>query len=97
MAVGDVIQIAAILVAAGASIVALIIASMDRRNAIKIAEDDRQAAADQARLLAELEAAIRLIVLEARGGHTDPIISKDMGAETLALIAMLGPDPCASG
>ena len=24
--------------------------------------------------------------------HTDPIISKDMGAETLALIAMLGPD-----
>lgn len=92
MAVGDVIQIAAILVAAGASIVALIIASMDRRNAIKIAEDDRQVAADQARLLAELEAAIRLSVLEARGGHTDPIISKDMGAETLALIAMLGPD-----
>lgn len=50
MTVGDVIQIAAILVAAGASIVALIIASKDRRNAIKIAEDDRQAAADQARL-----------------------------------------------
>lgn len=91
MGAGDIIQIAAVVVAVGASLVALIIASMDRRNAIKIAQDDRRAAADQARLLAELEAAIRLSVLEARGGHTDPVVSKDMGAETLALIAMLGP------
>src|SRR5699024_10055860 len=70
---------------------ALVIAAMDRRNAIKIANGDRRAAAAQARLLAELDAAIRLSVLEARGGHTDPVISKDMGAETLALVAMLGP------
>lgn len=92
MTPGDVIQIVAVVVALGASIVALVIASMDRRNAIKIAEDDRRAAVNQARLLAELEAAVRLSVLEARGGHTDPVVSKDMGAETLALIAMLGPD-----
>lgn len=92
MTIGDAIQIVAISVAVGASVVALLIASMDRRNAIKIAEDDRRAAVDQARLLAELEAAIRLSVLEARGGHTDPVIRKEMGAETLALIAMLGPD-----
>ena len=92
MATGDIIQIAAVVVAVGASLVALSIASMDRRNAIKIAQDDRRAAIDQARLLAELEAAIRLSVLEARGGHTDPVVSKDMGAETLALVSMLGPD-----
>lgn len=92
MTAGDFIQIAAVIVAIGASIVALVIASMDRRNAIRIAEDDRRVAVDQARLLAELEAGIRLSVLEARGGHINPVVSKDMGAETLALIAMLGPD-----
>lgn len=92
MTAGAIIQVVAVVVAIGASIVALVIASMDRRHALKIAEGDRRAAVDQARLLAELEAATRLSVLEARGGHTDPVISKDMGAETLALIAMLGPD-----
>lgn len=92
MTSGDVIQIVATIVAAGAAVVALVIASMDRRNAIKIAEDDRRVTIDQARLQAELEAAVRLTVLEARGGHTDPVLSKDMGAETLALIAMLGPE-----
>lgn len=89
---GHMIQIVAVLVAVAASVVALIIASMDRRTAIRVAEDDRRVAIDQARLLAELEAAVRLSVLEARGGHTDPVISKDIGAETLALIAMLGPE-----
>lgn len=91
MTPGDIIQIAVVAVALGASIVALVIASMDRRNAVKIAEDDRRIAVDQALLLAELEAAIRLSVLEARGGHTDPGVRMDMGAETLALVAMLGP------
>lgn len=65
---------------------------MDRRNALRIAEGDRRASVDQARLLAELEVAIRLSVLGERGGHTDPVIVNDMGAETLALIAVLGPD-----
>lgn len=35
---------------------------------------------------------MRLSVLEARGGHTGPVVRKDIGAETLALVAMLGPD-----
>lgn len=65
MKAGDVIQIAAIIVAVGTAVVALVIASMDRRNAIKIAEDDRSVAIDQAPLLADLEAALRLSVLEA--------------------------------
>ncbi len=91
MTIGDWIQALAVLAAVGSSVVALIIGSRDRKNAIKIAEDDRRSAATQARLLVELEAAKRLSILEARGGHTDRAISKDMGAETLALIAMLGP------
>ncbi|QYG12886.1 hypothetical protein [Microbacterium sp. PAMC22086] len=92
MTFGDWIQVVAVLAAVGASLVALRIASKDRQNAIKIAEDDRRNAASQARLLVELEAAKRLSILEARGGHTDPVVRKDMGAETLALIALLGPD-----
>lgn len=92
MVVGTFIQVVTIIVTAGTAIVALVIASMDRRNAIRIAEEDRRVAIDQARLFAELEAAVRLSVLEARGGHTDPVISRDMGAETLALIAMLGSE-----
>lgn len=92
MAAESFIQVVAVIVTAATAIVALLIASMDRRNAIKIAEDDRRIAIDQARLLAELEAAVRLSVLEARGGHTDPAVSRDMGAETLALTAMLGSE-----
>lgn len=92
LTVSDWIQIAVVATAVGASIVALVIASKDRRSAIEIAEQDRRSAVDQALLLAELEAAKRLAVLEARGGHTDRAISKDMGAETLALIALLGPE-----
>jgi len=91
VSVSDFIQILAVLAAVGASIVALAIASKDRKNAIKIAEDDRRTAASQALLLAELDAAKRLAILEARGGHTDPVVRGDMAAETLALIALLGP------
>lgn len=92
MSAGDIIQVIAIIVAVGASIVALVIAYQDRRSAIAIAETDRRIAIDQARLLSDLEAATRLSILEARGGHTDSAVAKDMGAETLALIARLGPD-----
>jgi len=76
----------------GASIVALVIAAKDRRNATAIAEADRRNAIDQALLLAELEAVTRLAITEARGGHTDPVIRKDMGAEGLVLTALLGPE-----
>lgn len=92
MEAGNVIQIVAIIVTAGTAIVALVIASMDRRNAVWVAEYDRRVAIEQARLLAELEASVRLSVLEARAGHKDPVISRDMAAEALALVAMLGPE-----
>lgn len=87
-----VIQAAATVVALGAAIAALAIAAADRRNARRIAEADRRASMKQARLMFEWEAAKRLSIIEARGGHTDKTISKDMGAESLALIGLLGPD-----
>lgn len=92
MTLSDFIQVLVVLATVGAAIVALVIASKDRRSAIKIAEDDRRNARDQSLLLVELEAAKRLAILEARGGHTDPIVGSDMAAETLALTALLGPE-----
>lgn len=92
ISVSDWIQIAVVITAAGASIIALAIAAKDRRNATAIAEEDRRIAIDQALLLAELEAATKLAIIEARGGHTDPVIRKDMGAEGMALTALLGPE-----
>lgn len=92
MTFGDWIQAVSTLVTLGAVLVALHIASADRKHAAEIAKADRKSNARQARLIFEWEAAKRLSILEARGGHTDKVISKDMGAETLALIALLGPD-----
>lgn len=86
------VQVAVVLVTAGAVIAALGIASADRRHSARLTREATTASMRQARLLFEWEAAKRLSILEARGGHTDPVISKDMGAETLALIALLGPE-----
>jgi len=88
----DWVQIVSTLVTVSAVVAALLIAAGDRRHSAKVAKEDREASARQARLLFEWDAAKRLSILEARGGHTDEAISKDMGAETLALIALLGPD-----
>ncbi len=92
MDLNNLIQSLVVVTAVGASIVALIIASKDRENARKIAAEDRQTSIRQARLLFEWEAAKRLSIIEARGGHSDPVISKDMGAESLALIGLLGAE-----
>ena len=92
MTIGDLISLFAALAATGAAIAAVIIGIYDRRNARQIAVEDRRAAARQARLVFEWEAAKRLAIIEARGGHTDRVISKDMGAESLALTGLLGRD-----
>lgn len=92
MTLSDLLQVLATAAALGASFIALVIAAQDRKSAIKIAEDDRRTAVDQALLLSELDAAKRLAILEARGGHTDPEARSDIAAETLALTALLGPD-----
>lgn len=86
MTVTDIVQIVAVLVALGASIVALVIAHRDRRTQIEIAARDRK----HQRLLLELEYAVRLSANRNRGGSTDTEESKRLGAEALALAAVVG-------
>jgi hypothetical protein len=88
----DWIALTAVVAAVATAIVGVITGIVDRRSARTTAEEDRRASARQARLMFEWEAAQRLAINLARGGHTDPVIVKDMGAEALALTALLGPD-----
>lgn len=92
MTASDGIAIAAVVAAVITAIIGIITGIVDRRNARRVAEDDRRSSMRQARLMFEWEAAQRLSINLARGGHTDPVIRKDMGAEALALVALLGPD-----
>ncbi|NVN00692.1 hypothetical protein [Arthrobacter sp. SDTb3-6] len=86
------VQAGAVVVAVGASIVALVVSTLDRRNARWIAAEDRRAALGHAQLMFEQEALLRLLQNLRRGGHTDSVISKDMGAEAGALISAVGPE-----
>lgn len=92
MSISDGIALAAVLAAIVTAIIGVLTGIVDRRSARRLAEEDRRASAKQARLMFEWEAAQRLAINLARGGHTDPVTSKDMGAEALALTALLGPD-----
>ncbi|TAP25925.1 hypothetical protein [Arthrobacter sp. S41] len=86
------VQAAAVVVAVGASIVALIVSALDRRNARSIAAKDRELAVRQATLMFELESLLRLGQLRRRGGHVDKEKSTDMGAEAAALVGALGAE-----
>ncbi|MEK0155189.1 hypothetical protein [Arthrobacter oryzae] len=86
------VQVSAVVVAVLASIVALVISALDRRNAQRIAADDRRMAVKQSKLMFELEALTRLSQNLRRGGHTDSQIRQDMGAEAAALIDAIGPE-----
>lgn len=88
--VGIWVQVVAVVIAIGASVTALCIAHFDRRNAREIAEEDRRVALRQSQLLFEQSALLRLAQILDRAGHTDPQISKDMGAESQALIGAIG-------
>lgn len=92
MELTDWIQVVAVLVAVGASLVALYISDRDRANARQIAAADRRAALRQAKLLVDLENLTRLAENLNRGGSTDPAETKRMGAEALTLIGLIGPD-----
>lgn len=92
MTVSDGIALAAVLAAVVTAIIGVVTGIVDRRSARRLAEEDRRASAKQARLMFEWEAAQRLAINLARGGHTDPVIVRDMGAEALALTALLGPN-----
>lgn len=86
MTVSDGIQILIAIVAVGASVVALIIANKDRKTQMRIARQNRE----HSRLLLELEYAIKLSANRNRGGSTDELERKQMGAEALALAAVIG-------
>lgn len=86
------IQTAAVVVAVGAAVAALVISWLDRRNARRIAADDRAAALSREKLLLELALLQRLTENLSRGGSSDPQVSKDMGAEALSIIGVIGPD-----
>ncbi|HXH36903.1 MAG TPA: hypothetical protein VNJ54_21180 [Plantibacter sp.] len=88
--ISNLIQTLAVLAAVGAAIVALVISAKDRRNARQIAADDRREALRQAHLLFELEHLVRLSQNNNRGGSTDPIERKQLGAEALTMIGALG-------
>lgn len=86
------VQVAAVVAAVVAAIIALVVSALDRRNARRIADEDRRAALRQAHMMFELQALLRLAQNTSRGGHSDSDISKDMGAEWAALVGALGPD-----
>lgn len=86
------IQASAIVVAIGASIVALVISWRDRVNARLIASEDRRAALEQAKLMFDLEALLRLLENQNRGGSTDDLERARLGAEAMALVGLIGPN-----
>ena len=86
------VQVAAVLVAVGASIVALVVSSLDRKTARGIAAKDRQTSVRQGALMFELEALTRLLNNLRRGGSTDDETRAALGAEAAALIAVIGSE-----
>lgn len=86
MTISDWIQVGAVLAAVVASILALVIATVDRRTQLRIAEQDRA----HSRLALELEYAIRLSTNRNMGGSEDRAESKRLGAEAMALVGAVG-------
>lgn len=84
--VTDWVQIAAVLVAVGAAVSALVIATVDRKTQLRIARHQ----AMLSRLSIELEYAVRLAANRAHGGSTDPMEVKRLGAEAMALTSVVG-------
>lgn len=86
------VQSAAVLVAVGASLVALSTSYLDRRNNRRIAAETRAADIRVRSLLLELEHAIRLATNRNMGGSSDGRESNRLGAEATALVTLLGKE-----
>ncbi|HEY4226032.1 MAG TPA: hypothetical protein VGM70_09480 [Pseudolysinimonas sp.] len=78
--------------AAAASIVALSLGYLDRRNARHIAARDRAEALRDSQLLFEQEQLVRLLENLRQGGSTDPLIRSRLGGEAAAVIGFMGKD-----
>ena len=92
MSIETIIQLAAVLAAVGASIVALAISAADRRNARLIADADRVAALKHSSLLFEQAQLLRLLENARRGGSSDPVERARLGAEAAGIIGLIGPE-----
>lgn len=92
MSASDLIQVAAVLAAVFAAIVALVISALDRRNTRQIADADRASSLRHAHLMFELEALTRLSENLNRGGSSDREEVARMGAEALTLVGVLSPE-----
>jgi hypothetical protein len=88
----DTIQTAAVLAAVGASIIALVISYLDRRNARAISARDRREALRDEQLLFEQGQLLRLLENLRRGGSTDALERSRMGGEAAGIIGMMGPE-----
>jgi hypothetical protein len=86
------IQTLAVVAAVGASLVALVISALDRRNAREIAAHDRARSIELANLIFERDALLRLSENLARGGSSDKLERARMGAESLAITSAIGPE-----
>lgn len=86
MTLTDGIQIVAVLAAVFASIMALRIATKDRKIQLEIAARARE----HDRLRTQLEYAVRLSANRNMGGSTDPEESERLGSEALALATVVG-------
>lgn len=101
--VGLWIQGASVVVAVGASVVALVVGAIDRRSAkenaekdreaaSRLAEDERRATAKHASRMVDFEALLRLAENQRRGGSTDAEKRSELGAEAAVLSALVGAD-----
>jgi hypothetical protein len=84
------IQVAAVLAAVGAAIIALVVSAKDRANARIIAQEDRQVSLQQSKLLVDLENLTRLLENRNRGGSLDKQERDRLGAEALTLVGLIG-------
>ncbi len=86
------VQAIAVVVAVLASIVALFVSWRDRVAVRTIAAEDRRATLEQAKLMFDLDALLRLLKNRNRGGSNDAMERGQLGAEALTLVGMLGSD-----
>ena len=71
---------------------AQVLAERAQRHAEELADHQARSALEHQKLMFDLGIAVRLLENIIRGGSTDELERKRMGAEALALIGLLGPE-----
>jgi hypothetical protein len=92
MTISDWIQVAVVVAAVGAAVVALALGAADRKNAREIATRERVESLRDAQLLFEQEQLVRLLENARRGGSTDELERSRLGGEAAAIIGFIGKE-----